>query len=191
MQGTQVQSPVRELKSYMPYCVSLSVVSNSLPWCPSWPNFGFLSPHYILVTWDALTMPSTPKHWWPSILLHISPDFSFEPSTHIQTDLIDYSVPGSSVHGILQARILEWVAISFSRGSSQPRDQNHISYVSCIGYMLCGTCEKKKKKKSMRERELHGDGTWLQKWEHRAGHKWFRNTMYKSVRRKYVHQMRN
>jgi len=30
--------------------------------------------------------------------------------------------PGSSVHGILQARILEWVAISFSRGSSQPRD---------------------------------------------------------------------
>ena len=33
------------------------------------------------------------------------------------------SPPGSSVHGILQARILEWVAISFSRGSSQPRDQ--------------------------------------------------------------------
>ena len=32
------------------------------------------------------------------------------------------SPPGSSVHGILQARILEWVAISFSRGSSQPRD---------------------------------------------------------------------
>jgi len=35
---------------------------------------------------------------------------------------MDYSVPGSSVHGILQARILEWVAISFSRGSFQPRD---------------------------------------------------------------------
>ena len=33
-----------------------------------------------------------------------------------------YSLPGSSVHGILQARLLEWVAISFSRGSSQPRD---------------------------------------------------------------------
>ena len=32
------------------------------------------------------------------------------------------SLPGSSVHGILQARILEWVAFSFSRGSSQPRD---------------------------------------------------------------------
>ena len=34
---------------------------------------------------------------------------------------MECSLPGSSVHGILQARILEWVAISFSRGSSQPR----------------------------------------------------------------------
>ena len=38
-------------------------------------------------------------------------------------NLMDCSSPGSSVHGILQARILEWVAISFSRGSSWPRDQ--------------------------------------------------------------------
>ena len=42
---------------------------------------------------------------------------------------MDYSPPGSSIHGMLQARILEWVAISFSRGSSQPRDQ---TWVSCI-----------------------------------------------------------
>ena len=35
---------------------------------------------------------------------------------------MDCSPPGSSVHGIVQARILEWVAVSFSRGSSQPRD---------------------------------------------------------------------
>ena len=40
---------------------------------------------------------------------------------------MDCSLPGSSVHGILQARILEQVAISFSRGSSQPRDQIRIS----------------------------------------------------------------
>ena len=38
-------------------------------------------------------------------------------------DLMDYSPPGSSVYGISQARILEWVAISFSRGSSGSRDQ--------------------------------------------------------------------
>ena len=45
-------------------------------------------------------------------------------------DPVDCSQPGSSVQGILQARILEWVAISFSRGSSRPRDRTH---VSCIG----------------------------------------------------------
>ena len=42
---------------------------------------------------------------------------------------MDCSLPGSSVHGISQARILEWVAISFSRGSSKPRDQTHISFI--------------------------------------------------------------
>ena len=40
------------------------------------------------------------------------------------------SPPGSSVHGILQARILEWVAISFSRGSSQPRDRTQVSHTA-------------------------------------------------------------
>ena len=40
---------------------------------------------------------------------------------------MDYSLPGSSVHGILQARMLEWVAISLSRGSSWPGDWTHIS----------------------------------------------------------------
>ena len=42
---------------------------------------------------------------------------------------MDCNPPGSSVYGILQARMLEWVAISFSRGSSQPRDQ---TWASCI-----------------------------------------------------------
>ena len=45
---------------------------------------------------------------------------------------MDCSLPVSSVHQILQARILKWAAISFSRGSSQPRDQTYIAYVSCI-----------------------------------------------------------
>ena len=44
-------------------------------------------------------------------------------------DPLDCSPPGSSVHGILQARILEWVPISFSRGSSRPRNR---TLVSCI-----------------------------------------------------------
>ena len=44
-------------------------------------------------------------------------------------DPMDCSPPGSSVHGILQARILEWIAISFSRGSSLPRDRTTISFI--------------------------------------------------------------
>ena len=45
-------------------------------------------------------------------------------------DPMDCSLSGSSVYGILQARILEWVAISFSRGSSQPRDQTQVSHIA-------------------------------------------------------------
>ena len=53
-------------------------------------------------------------------------------------DLMDCSLPGSSVHGILQARILEWVAMHSSRGSSWPRDGTHVSWDSSIGrWILC------------------------------------------------------
>ena len=48
-------------------------------------------------------------------------------------DPMDCSLPGSSVLEILQARILEWIAIPFSRRSSWPRDLNHVSWDSCIG----------------------------------------------------------
>ena len=44
-------------------------------------------------------------------------------------DPMDCSLPGFSVHGIFQARILEWVAISFSRRSSQPRDWTRVSLI--------------------------------------------------------------
>ncbi|XDA86997.1 hypothetical protein R6Z07M_016694 [Ovis aries] len=46
---------------------------------------------------------------------------------------MDCSPPGSSVHGVLQTRILEWITMSSSRGSSRPRDQTRVFYVSCIG----------------------------------------------------------
>ena len=51
-------------------------------------------------------------------------------------DPMDCSPPGSSVHSILQARILECFAIPSSRGSSQPRDHTCLSYVSCTGRQL-------------------------------------------------------
>ena len=51
-------------------------------------------------------------------------------------DPIDCSPPGSSVRGILQARILEWVAMPSSRGSLRPRDQTRVAYVSFIGRQI-------------------------------------------------------
>ena len=53
---------------------------------------------------------------------------------------MDYAPPGSSIHGISQARILEWVVISFSRGSSRPRNRIWVSGVSCIGRRMLYHC---------------------------------------------------
>ena len=57
-------------------------------------------------------------------------------SCPILCDPMDCRFPGSSVHGIFQARILEWFAISYSRASSWPRDQTHISPISCMGKQI-------------------------------------------------------
>ena len=52
---------------------------------------------------------------------------------------MDCSPSGSSVHGTSQARILEWVAISYFRGSSQPRDRTRVSNISCIARQVLTT----------------------------------------------------
>ena len=55
---------------------------------------------------------------------------SAQPLSHIRLcNPMDHSPPGSSIYGIFQAKTLEWVAISFSRGSSPPRDQIHFSCI--------------------------------------------------------------
>jgi len=55
-------------------------------------------------------------------------------------DLMDSSPPGSSVHGISQARTLEWIAMPSPWGSSRPRDQTRVSCVSCIGRQILYHC---------------------------------------------------
>ena len=66
--------------------------------------------------------------WWTSGYMTQS-EVKVKSLSPVQTlcHLMDCSLPGSSVHGIFQARVLEWVAISFSRASSQPRDRNWVS----------------------------------------------------------------
>ena len=54
---------------------------------------------------------------------------------------MDYSLPGSSLHGILQASILEWVAIPFSRGSPQPRDWTQVSHIADRFFTIWATRE--------------------------------------------------
>ena len=58
-------------------------------------------------------------------------------------DPMDCSLSESSVHGILQARILEWIAISFSRGCSQPRDRTQVSRIAGRRFTIWATREKK------------------------------------------------
>ena len=72
-----------------------------------------------LSDWTELKIP------WSDVLLRVL----VAQSCLTLCDPMDYSLLGFSVHGILQARILEWIAIPFSRGTSQPRDR---TLVSCI-----------------------------------------------------------
>ena len=87
-------------------------------------------------------------------------------------DPMDWSPPGSSVHGILQARILEWVAVPASRGPSQAKDQTGVPYVSCTGrrglYHCChlgsprgqmGGCQMGRERWAGREGEI-SEGGW-------------------------------
>ena len=55
---------------------------------------------------------------------------------YTRSDTVNYSLPGSFVHGILQARILEWAAISYSRGSTQPRSNPGLPHCRQIPYHL-------------------------------------------------------
>ena len=70
--------------------------------------------------------------WMSGDHLHVIQDPPVSELCLTLCDPMDYSLPGSSVHGILQARIPEWVAITWSKGSSQPRDRT-----CCLPRLLC------------------------------------------------------
>ena len=82
-------------------------------------------------------------------------------------DPMDCSPPFSSIHGIFQSRILEWVAVSYSRGSSWPRDPAHLSCVSCIGWWLPYDCTtsiiKKIKNRKLKTKRISTLLEWISK----------------------------
>ena len=75
---------------------------------------------------------------------------------------MNYSLPGSSVHGILQARILEWIVIPFSRGSAQPRDLTQVPSIAGKFFTVWATTpianKKLKKKKKQARKSGTGEG---------------------------------
>ena len=101
----------------LPVVVSLTSVGILVSWTVSQPSF-LQGPSSFCVCcstgWWGCCCSVTP--WWLTLC-----------------DPMDCSLPGTSAHGVLQARILEWVAMPSSRGSFWPRDWTHISDVSCIG----------------------------------------------------------
>ena len=102
-----------------------------LPFCPppaSPPSAFKHAQSSNILKWSLLPMPVL----WEGCPMLTTPVFSCVHAESLQScptlcDPTDCSLPGSSVHRILQARMLAWVAISSSRGSSRPRDQTHIS----------------------------------------------------------------
>ena len=81
-----------------------------------WSGAWHISPQCVLVA-----------HWCPTLC-----------------DPIDCSPSGSSVHGVVQARMLEWVAISFPRGSSPPRDGSQVSCISCTDGRILHHCQRRR-----------------------------------------------
>ena len=75
--------------------------------------------------WLRTAAPNPGGAWWWW--------FQLSQSCPTLCDPADHNPPGSSVHGILQARILKWVAGPFFRKSFRPQDQTCVSYVSCVG----------------------------------------------------------
>ena len=89
---------------------------------------------YIMSTKDTENFPSLYRNFWSEVK-----SSQVTQSCPTLCDPVDYSPPGSSVHGILQARILEWVAISFSRGSSWPKDRTQVSHIAGRCFNLWAT----------------------------------------------------
>ena len=82
-------------------------------------------------TWEA----PTNKDWLPLVVLCSVAELCL-----ILCKPMNCNPPDSSVHGIFQAKILEWVAISYSRGSSWPWDWTQLSYISCTGRQILNHC---------------------------------------------------
>ena len=132
--GTHLSLPLVSHPSFLPHCDAASLISLLVLYsrpciCPVSAWCFLIFPHFQVSAW----MPS-PQRDLPNC------PYLKRPLKRVKVlvaqlcltlcDTMDCSPPGSSVHGILQARILEWVAIPFSRGSSWLKDWTWISHIA-------------------------------------------------------------
>ena len=83
--------------------------------------------HLLGQSWDWICSGASQSLWFFSLW---KSEGEVAQSCPTLCDHIGCSLPGSSIHGVFQARVLGWVAISFSRGSSKPRDQTPVSHIA-------------------------------------------------------------
>ena len=93
-----------------------SILARKIPWTEEPSRLQFMGSQRV-------------RHDWAHTCTHAHSESEVAQSCRSLCDPMDCSLPRSSVHGILQARILELVAISFSKGFSRPRDQTRISCI--------------------------------------------------------------
>ena len=100
---------------------------------------------FTLKIWDILLCAAVPWKYPCSILINVKKKvkltYDVESQNSNYSDPMNSSPPGSSVHGIFQARVLEWVAVPFSRGSSQPRDWTQVSRIAGRFFTVWATRE--------------------------------------------------
>ena len=130
MQKTQVQTLVQEdptcLRATKPTTTELPCPRICAPQQLKPPQGGALTLQWRVAPNSLQLEEAQEKQWRPACV-------QLPQSCPTLCNPTDCSLPGSSVHGILQARIPDWIVISSSRGSSSPSDQTQVSYVSCTG----------------------------------------------------------
>ena len=109
----------RLLWLFMVFCVSIQIVNVFVLFLWKMLLLGLT-----LFSWNSLNLKVKVAQWCPMLC-----------------DPMHYRRPGYFVHGILQARILEWVAILFSRGSSQPRDWTQVPCIAGRSFTVWATRE--------------------------------------------------
>ena len=133
------------------HCIQCTKLSQPLCFCsavPSlWNTFSllYLTNFYVIFKTSQMPLPLDGSLCMtlclPTIECHEVRWGEVAQSCPILCDPVDCNLLGFSVHGILQARILEWIAISFSRGSSRPRDWTQLSHIGGRRFNLWATRE--------------------------------------------------